>query len=1271
MGTEKVTKVDVLDLYQQGQSTDDVLSTLGQRLNIDTARVLEDTGMSPLRLIQTLTPDRGETPQGEGGPSNLTRMQIDMDALRSRPAGEVAEYMADIMGVDIERLRADTDMSDSDIIVALGDPESVARAGDRGPSFDRFFRGVVRGIPSVIAGAGATVLTAPSGPVSAGVSAIAAGTAAMPLGETLEEFVFGPRVPLPPDEFMRGRFGDVLGTGSMLLLAPYSFTAGMPASRLSFLSSRTGRELTPAESIGVKAVTQPGQSLFSESLALSGGAFGSAAAAQGFPDNDLVQLAAELAGSLAAPAERLTLIVDKGIGPLIRGIDAARTGDMSRLSRRVVLRRPESIDAEGNVTPQEEKLLDLSKGVDRRAAEILRQAGFEQLPATDTGGVSNIMRLRSESALARLVGDIARDFRENPLETANALNAAAGDPQGLRQLAAKYGISPDQIPENLPVVALVDSPTLRAIYTTMQSSPEALGETKTRARRQDLVRGLEGIEQMVRLLQNTGDPEDFAAALALQKEMNESAIDAMLDANLAPVTAAVANLQINDPTTRARAGEEISKAVRESLALARRQETMLYSRVDRSEPLDFSNVQREAQSIMSDLGITTEAGQIDFSRIANPRLRTVLEVIDGITRKSDVVDALDTDNPLAALEAMLAREAQEFAGDGAAEVAIPTIGNALVLKRNLFDRMIASSSSANPDFGTAQYYSRLYGALMDDIGISADAIAQRGGEGLTENQVNLLQANTFSRALNDTFTRAFAGQTLARDARGGNQMIPELLGGKLLSGGDDKVSYMMKDLDDSVTFALNNIDLTPEEAVLAQGRVDTLRSNQETLLRVIASRVTNPATGEINLTALRNLTRPDNPNGIAQALDKFEGLRLDLQNAETAQAALYFAREVASEAAQAQSWLSQKLDGPPGELVEAAIGVPGNSPTDAGARLRGLIRLANQNGGDAAEFARRGLFDTIMDQGVAFSGGAKGEISFDALRDYFFTPLGRRGKEGPTVAAVLREQGFLTDTQLADLNSLLRQGRRIEDALSTSGTDAELREALKEVSPFTIAVVGRFLGAAQGAKLQKALGLSTISIPALTAKIGGQLAERIPTTSLQNTLVKFLDDADFAELILRRSAELERMNPNRAISRAQRMVRDFEAALVRNALIAPIASEVTDLRDRQAFSLLPAPLGMDLQALQESLDPPPESQGRRIMDLQNYLDSVAPPQVAPSAPPPAAPVQAPPPGLPPGQQGAVAQPGASYAALFPNDPIASLMQQREMQQGIGSLAGPR
>jgi hypothetical protein len=1263
MEPEEVTKVEVLNLYQQGRTTAEILGEIGSRLNRNVDRIMEDQGLTPLQTIQLLTPSRGrptaDATAGEGEARLPPRMRIDMDALRGRPPAEVAEYMADMMGVNIQALRRQG-MTDSDIIVTLGDPESVARAEGFGPAAERFTRSVVRGAPSVLAGAGAAALAAPTGPITAGGAALAAGAAATPVGAALEETVFGPRVPLPPDEFARGRFGDVLGTGAMFLFTPYAFTRGMDPSRLSFLASRTGRDLTPAQAIGVRAVTRPGQALTSETLALTGGAAGSAIAAQSFPDNELAQLAAELAGSLAVPAERLTTVVDRGIGPLIRTLDAARTGDLSRLSRRVVLRDPETGD---------ERLFDLSQGVDRSAAATLRTAGWEQLPTTDPTGISSVMRLRSENAMARLVAGLARDFQESPLETAARLNAAASEPRGLRQLAAEYGIPPDQIPEKLPVAGLVDSPSIRAVYATIESSPGALGPTRARARKQELVRGFEGIEQMVRLLQNTGNPEDFAAAMRLQQELNESALNAMLDANLAPVTAAVSRLSMNDPTARSRAGAAISEAVQGSLTLARRQENQLWQRVDRTMPLDLTNTQSVARSIMADLGISTEQGQIDLSRIASAPLRNFLEVVENIGRRGDVADALDETDPLAALERMLAQEAREFVGEAGEEAVTPTVGNALVLKRNLFDRLLAARSAANPDFGNAQYYGRLYDALMEDLGVSANAVAQSGADGLTENQLALVQANSFSRALNDTFTRAFAGQTLARDARGGQRMIPELMGRALLSGGDDRISYINKELDDAVTFVLDNVALTPEEAALAQGRVDTLRSNQETLLRLIASRVTNPATGEINLNALRTLLRPDNPSGIAQAASRFEGLLEDLQNAETAQFALQRAREGATEAARSQDWLAQNLGGPPGALVNQALGVPGERPSDAGARLRGLVRLANQNGGEFAEFARRGLFDTILSQGITYAGGAKGSINFNALREYFFTPLGRQGGEGNTVAGILREQGLLTDTQLADFNSFIRQGRTIEQALASRKSDTELREALQEVSPLTLAMVGRFLGAAEGARIQRLMGRGgTIQIPGYFANLGARLTDKIPRTSLQDTVVRFLDDAEFAEVTFRRAAELQNMNPNAALRRGQRILRDFEAALIRNGLIAPVAGEAADIQDEG--------ITLPLVGAAEAATPD-------IAELEAYLQSVQPPAPAPATP--AVPFQptpatpsagAPPPAAapagPPPAPRAGGPSGASYSALFPNDPISPLLQQREIQQGIGSLmAGPR
>jgi hypothetical protein len=134
------------------------------------------------------------------------------------------------------------------------------------------------------------------------------------------------------------------------------------------------------------------------------------------------------------------------------------------------------------------------------------------------------------------------------------------------------------------------------------------------------------------------------------------------------------------------------------------------------------------------------------------------------------------------------------------------------------------------------------------------------------------------------------------------------------------------------------------------------------------------------------------------------------------------------------------------------------------------------------------------------------------------------------------------------------------------------------------------------------------------------------------------------------------------------MIRDFEAALIRNGLIAPTAGEVADIQDdgitlpfvgaAQAATLDTAPLEAYLQSVQQAAPAPATPAPSSRTDDRDPLGRGPPPAVLPAAPPTAT------------QAGG--QSRASYSALFPNDPIAPLVQQRELQQGIGSLvAGPR
>jgi hypothetical protein len=1270
-----LTRQEVLELHRQNVPISEILNLAGARVGLDPQAVMQNRGLTDLQALRVLVPRSGELVSGEGEGRVEQPMRLDMEALEGRTAGDIAAYMSDMMGFDYKALQ-DRGLSNDQIIATLGDPESVQRVlggSPLGGTLERFGRGTTRMIPSILAALGAGTLAAPSGPAGVLIAGGAAGAAAIPVGESLEEAVYGPRVPLVPGQQFGGRIGDIASQGVPFAFAPWLATQALRPQYVSFLANRLSGRLTPMESIAVQNITRPGTSLSAEMLALGTSAVAGATAERMFPDSNVMPFLAELTAGMLTPAQTISEVLARGASPVVRGLDAAYNQDLTRLSRRVVMRAPE----DAQETPEPDRLFDLTRPVDRGAVETLERAGWARLPAIDPAtGLSNVMQARAETGLSRLVAALMRDFREDPIQTANALNAARSEPRGLRQLAAEYGLDPETIPERLPVAGMVDSPTLRAIYATIPDAASNAGPTTSRGRAQDLVRGFEGIEQLVRIMAQTGDPQDFADAMALQVANDEAAIESMLDANLARVTNAVSRLaeerpgtgvDPTSPTANQRAGRAISETISESLGTARRQETQLWSQVDREMPVELSRTAETVQDIMRDLGARAEEGDVDLSQLMSPRLRTVLGVIDAATRTGDATDAFDADDPMALLEQMLAQEAREFTGEAGATPLQPTVGNALVIKRNLFDNMLAARSAANPDFGNARYYEQLYSALMDDLGVSADSVATRGGvEELSPGEMSLLRANSFSRALNDVFTRSFSGTVNRRDAVGNYRRQPELLGREILSGRGDPMDLAMRQLDDAVTFVVDNVPLPAEAAAAAQNRVDTLRGNQETLLRVLALQTVDAETGEVNLNRLRSLTRSGNPSGIAAALERFPDLRLDLENAETAQTLLRDARNaIRANERGPQEAFQAAIRMPPADTVRTLLGFPGERPEGAVSQLRNLVRLANQNGGPFADIARDGLTDTLLDQALVYAGRNTDNFNFEAMRQYLFSPLNRRG--GDSIVGVLRDENLLNERQALDLSILLRDGQTIQRALSESRTDSELRQELAAVSPFRIGLIGRFLGAAEAQRITNLLRLrSSIQASGVGANVGEALFNRIPRTSMQDVVVQFLDDAEFAELILRRSAEMEELRGNRAVQAADRLQQDLRAALVRNGLISAAGGqserlqregvEVPFARPLQAATFDTAPLEAYLQSVQQAAPAPATPAPPPGPTTATPSAGAPPPAVLPAAPP---------------ATQAGGQSRASYSALFPNDPIAPLMQQRELQQGIGSLVGPR
>ena len=202
-------------------------------------------------------------------------------------------------------------------------------------------------------------------------------------------------------------------------------------------------------------------------------------------------------------------------------------------------------------------------------------------------------------------------------------------------------------------------------------------------------------------------------------------------------------------------------------------------------------------------------------------------------------------------------------------------------------------------------------ALVDDPNIDPRVV------------LDISKARTFSRALNDYWTRAFPGEALATTGAGSTQIVPELLSKKILSQGGNDTYLRIEQINSAMRFLLN-----PEGALsgppigarkqstgeLKQGPADEMfdqqgvvRSIEEdlfdnlseaemmaiserlnstiqaerVLLEGMAGRIVDKTTGKVQPQALADFV-----NDYSPVIDLFPGLKRDLQNVEMTQARL-------------------------------------------------------------------------------------------------------------------------------------------------------------------------------------------------------------------------------------------------------------------------------------------------------------------------------------------------------------------------------------------------
>jgi len=437
-------------------------------------------------------------------------------------------------------------------------------------------------------------------------------------------------------------------------------------------------------------------------------------------------------------------------------------------------------------------------------------------------------------------------------------------------------------------------------------------------------------------------------------------------------------------------------------------------------------------------------------------------------------------------------------------------------------RQSAADSNRASDAG---FYSKLANAAGEDLGtrslgrMTPEEIAAMDPAQLDAIK-NLDAAYSFSKSLNDVFTRGFGGTLYAKNAKGGNRLIPELAGDKLRATTGLPTSLRMKELDDALDFVIREVpDAERAELESLKG---TLRGAEEIVMRRLARdrNIVNPTTGEVNLNGLNTFLRSQGELLQTQFPKLFE----DLQDAGKAQVMLAGLRERqagANEKLEAIGSFKTFLgkDESPSLEIDRLLGVPGQRPSpNAIKNLVGLIRFtekarASQISADPnfvgppVNKVKQGLKETIYDSAWRHSGGdTEAGVDFVKMRKYLMGPVSRGSQ---SVMNVLESRGLVSANEVKNWNALFNAAEKFQKTLNRveQGT---LDETAIQGASMMQRIVARFIGVKGGSALSRGMGIrgGDIQTPGIGGDVLENLANKLPHGRAWDILTRAMQEED-------------------------------------------------------------------------------------------------------------------------------------------------------------------
>jgi len=654
--------------------------------------------------------------------------------------------------------------------------------------------------------------------------------------------------------------------------------------------------------------------------------------------------------------------------------------------------------------------------------------------------------------------------------------------------------------------------------TLARKDPEGYGQA---IKEQDR-KALEVMQGLARQLTEVGTPDALAQAAILRRQRFLTLLDARMDYANRKSADAIRSIKVDKPATRIEIGYLVKDNVLDALADAREYEKFLWKRaIDstvRQRPLGGETGVFLSKEMGLPLKTTPEAVKIAPTNAAETYLRLAAD------RDPNVFDAETAGAIQRSFAEMGAtREARELyqAGTDTPDALIsgqvpdsfmPEI-NQMGAKRLIGLRSdllnYARKAAREDDSAAAGFYGELAESLYKDINNALEGTAYD-------------EAREYSRALNDFFTRSYAGEAKSVTRRG-DKLNPETLVQRDFGAAADITTNRMIQMEEAVNMLSDKFDeavvrfgedspqaLKLQEAAIRSRRgVVSIRDAEGLLLRTIA-----------NDSLIPDPTRPTgyrlNPTSLQRDIDEYGplidrlGMREDLENPVRAENALL---ALSKKDSHLRKMIDKQAEFAP--LVKNAEN-PTRAITDAlssrnpDKQLTGIIRTAKRGGEGAVD----GLKATVYDYAYSKASTKNGALNPTAFYKALFDPIrpAKEGEKARSLVRILSENGVMSFSEVRYLRELTRSMMRTEYVMrNAQGLPTDPITGADVLSTFFMRVSGSGLGK----RVSQATGIgSTLIAQSAGSQVVQQYLNKMPQFAIRGSLEELTKDPEFAKHML-------------------------------------------------------------------------------------------------------------------------------------------------------------